>query len=42
VASLPTAQRQSCRHSGRQPKCDGAHSFSDGAVRAERWPSAKT
>jgi hypothetical protein len=42
VASVPTAQRLSRRHSGRQPKCDGAHSFSDGAILAERFPSAKT
>jgi hypothetical protein len=42
VASLPTAQGLSRRHSGRQPKCDGARSFSDGAVCAEHWPSTKT
>jgi hypothetical protein len=42
VASSLTAQRQSRRHSGRQPKCDGARSFSDGAILAECCPSAKT
>jgi hypothetical protein len=42
VASVPTAQRQSRRHNGRQPKCNDARSFSDGAFRAERWPSART
>jgi hypothetical protein len=42
VASLPTAQWQSRRHSGRQAKCDGARSFSDGAFLAECCPSAKT
>jgi hypothetical protein len=41
VASVPTASRRSHRHSGRQPKCDGARSFSDGALRAEGWLSAK-
>jgi hypothetical protein len=41
VASVPTASRRSRRHSGRQPKCDGARSFSDGALRAEGWLSAK-
>jgi hypothetical protein len=42
VASVPTASRRSRRHSGRQPKCDGARSFSDGAIRAEGWLSAKS
>jgi hypothetical protein len=41
VASVPTASRRSRRHSGRQPKCDGTRSFSDGALRAEGWLSAK-
>jgi hypothetical protein len=41
VASVPTASRRSRRHSGRQPKCDGARSFSDGTLRAEGWLSAK-
>jgi hypothetical protein len=41
VASVPTASRRSRRHSGRQPKCDGARSFSDGAHRVEGWLSAK-
>jgi hypothetical protein len=41
VSSVPTARRRSRRHSGRQPKCDGARSFSDGALRAEGWLSAK-
>jgi hypothetical protein len=42
VASVPTASRRSRRHSGRQPKCDGARSFSDGALLAKGWLSAKT
>jgi hypothetical protein len=42
VESVPTAQRQSRQHSGRQPKCDGTRSFSDGAFHVERWPSEKT
>jgi hypothetical protein len=42
VASVQTASRRGRRHSGRQPKCDGARSFSDGALRAEGWLLAKT